>query len=172
MFFNPSQFCIRLLQIRLWFSGMREYLKPLSRTQNKFTSLQALDPGRKGLRASSCAHIDLLHPPPHLKILDPPLLLTSCYLPTRHHVSNNVLPYSDKRRQLLKVIFLVNEQNVSVMYIDINALSLCLWLKDIFQQDECFCSKLGLEEEYAKSNKKKHHFLRFGWFVTCFLLSE
>ena len=30
--------------------------------------------------------------------------------------------YSDKRKQLLKMTFLVNEQNVSVMYIDINAL--------------------------------------------------
>ena len=49
--------------------------------------------------------------------------------------------------------FLVNEQNVSVMYIDINAISLCLELI-IFQQDGCFCSKLGLEAEYAKSNLK------------------
>ena len=29
--------------------------------------------------------------------------------------------YSDKRKQLLKVTFHVNEQNVFVMYIDINA---------------------------------------------------
>ena len=29
--------------------------------------------------------------------------------------------YSDKRKQILKIKFLVNEQNVSVMYIDINA---------------------------------------------------
>ena len=29
----------------------------------------------------------------------------------------------------------------------------------IFQQDECFCSKPGLEVGYTKSN---HHFLRFG----------
>ena len=49
--------------------------------------------------------------------------------------------------------FLVNEQNVPVMYIDINAISLCLDL-NIFQQDECFCSKLGMEEEYAKFNLK------------------
>ena len=35
-----------------------------------------------------------------------------------------ILPYSDKRKQLLKMKFLVNEQNVSVMYIDINAISL------------------------------------------------
>ena len=52
--------------------------------------------------------------------------------------------YSDKRKQLLKMTFLVNEQNVSVMYIDINAISLCLDL-NIFQQDECFCSNLGLK---------------------------
>ena len=31
----------------------------------------------------------------------------------------SVLPYSDIRKQLLKITFLVNEQNVSVMYIDI-----------------------------------------------------
>ena len=42
--------------------------------------------------------------------------------------------------------FPVNEQNVSVMRIDINALSLSLDL-NIFQQDECSCSKLGMEVE-------------------------
>ena len=62
------------------------------------------------------------------------------------------LPYSDKRKQLLKMTFLVNEHNVSVMYIYINVLS-CFDL-NIFQQDECFCSKLGLEVEHAKSNSK------------------
>ena len=46
--------------------------------------------------------------------------------------------------------FLVHEQNESVMYIDINAISLFLDF-DIFQQDE---SKLGMEVEYAKSNLK------------------
>ena len=59
-----------------------------------------------------------------------------------------ILPYSDKRKQLLKMKFLVNEQNVSVMYIDINA---CLDI-NIFQQVQSFCSKLGLEVEYSKSN--------------------
>ena len=51
--------------------------------------------------------------------------------------SGAILPYSDKRKQLLKMKFLVNEQNVSVMYmnIDINAISICLDL-NIFQQDE------------------------------------
>ena len=44
--------------------------------------------------------------------------------------------------------FVVNEQNVSVMYIDINAISLYLDL-NIFQQDECFCFKFGMEIEYA-----------------------
>ena len=34
-----------------------------------------------------------------------------------------ILPYSDKRKQLLKMTFLVNEQNLSFMYIDINAIS-------------------------------------------------
>ena len=43
-----------------------------------------------------------------------------------------ILLYSDKRKQLLKMTFLVNEQNVSVMYIDINAITLCLDL-NIFQ---------------------------------------
>ena len=50
--------------------------------------------------------------------------------------------------------FPVNEQNVSVMCIDINVLSFYLDL-NIFQQDECSCSKLGMEVEYAKSSKKK-----------------
>ena len=61
--------------------------------------------------------------------------------------------YSDKRKQLLKMKFLVNEQNVSVMCIDITEI---LWylILNIFQQDECFCSKLGMEVEYAKSNLK------------------
>ena len=65
----------------------------------------------------------------------------------------SILPYSDKRKQLLKMTILVNEQNVSVMYIDINTISLYLGL-NIFQQDECSCSKLGVEVEYAKSNLK------------------
>ena len=46
------------------------------------------------------------------------------------------LPYSDKWKQLLKMKFLLNELNVTVMYIDINAISLYLDL-NIFQQDEC-----------------------------------
>ena len=67
----------------------------------------------------------------------------------------HILPYSDKRKQLLKMTFLINEQNVSVMYIDISAIKLswCLDL-NIFQQDECFCSKLGLEVEHGKPNLK------------------
>ena len=71
-----------------------------------------------------------------------------------------ILPQSDKRKQLFKMTFLVNEQNVSVMYIDINAVSWCLDL-NIFQQDECFCSKLRLEVheiEHAKSNIKTSPF--------------
>ena len=67
--------------------------------------------------------------------------------------SSTALPYSDKRRQLLKMTFLVNEQNLSVMYIGIRAISLCLDF-NIFQQDGCFCSKLGLDVEHAKSNLK------------------
>ena len=64
-----------------------------------------------------------------------------------------ILPYSDKRKQLLKMKFLINEKNVSVMHIDINAISLCLDL-NIVQQDECFCSKFGMEVKYANSNLK------------------
>ena len=73
-----------------------------------------------------------------------------------------ILPYSDKRKQLLKMTFLVNEQNVYVTYIDINAISLYLGL-NIFQKVEYFCSKLAMEVyvEYAKSNLK-HPFLSFG----------
>ena len=54
--------------------------------------------------------------------------------------------YSDKRKPLLKMKFLVNEQNVSVMYIVINAISLHLDL-NIFQQGGSFCSKLGMYVE-------------------------
>ena len=57
--------------------------------------------------------------------------------------------------------FLVNEQNVSVIYIDIDATSLCLDL-NIFQQDECFCSKLRLVVEHAKSNLKNIIFSDLG----------
>ena len=42
---------------------------------------------------------------------------------------------------------LVNEQNVFVMNIDLNAISLYLDL-NIFQQDECFYSKLRMDVEY------------------------
>ena len=42
---------------------------------------------------------------------------------------------------------------LSCMYIDINTISWCLDL-NIFQQDECFCSKLGLEVEHAMSKLK------------------
>ena len=69
--------------------------------------------------------------------------------------------YSDKRKQLLKVKFHINEQNVFVMYIDINAPSLCLDF-NIFQQDECFCSKLGVEVEHAKSNLENNTFSDLG----------
>ena len=57
--------------------------------------------------------------------------------------------------------FLVNEQNVSVMYTDINAIPWCLDL-NIFQQDECFCSKLRMEVEYAQSNLKNITFSDLG----------
>ena len=41
------------------------------------------------------------------------------------------------------------------MYIDINVISLCLDL-NIFEQDECFCSKLGLEVKHAKLVQSKN----------------
>ena len=66
---------------------------------------------------------------------------------------STVLPYSDKRKQLLKITFLVSKQNVSLIYIDINAISFYLDL-NIFEQNEYFCSKLRMEVEYAKSNLK------------------
>ena len=72
----------------------------------------------------------------------------------------SILPYNDKRKQLWKMTFPVNDQNVSVMRIDINALSLSLDL-NIFQHDECSCSKLGMEVEYAKTSQKTY-FLKFG----------
>ena len=75
------------------------------------------------------------------------------WVPVAHWSFFPIPPYSDKRKQLSKMMFLINEQNVSVMYIDINAVSLCLDL-NIFQQDECFCSNLVLEVEYSKSNVK------------------
>ena len=71
----------------------------------------------------------------------------------RSNICTTFLPYSDKREKLLKITFLVNEQNVSVMYIDINV----ILTLDIFQQDECFCSKLGMEVEYAESNLRTSH---------------
>ena len=61
----------------------------------------------------------------------------------------------------MKIKFLVNAQNVSAMYTDINVISLYLDL-NIFQQDECFCSKLGMEVEYAKSNLKNIAFSDLG----------
>ena len=52
-----------------------------------------------------------------------------------------------------KMTFLVNEQNVSVMFSDINAISLYFDLS-IFQQDVCFCSKLRMEVEYRRWGDK------------------
>ena len=90
--------------------------------------------------------------------------------PPHQEAGYATLPYSDKRKQLLKMTFLVNEQNVCVMYIDINVILLCLDL-NIFQQEGCFYSKLGLEVEHAKSNLKTS--LSQIWvIVTCFLLLE
>ena len=81
-----------------------------------------MDGGPKGIFV-----LLVMHPPP------PPcsnlLFATAIYCRTMAKGSNS-----------LKMKFLVNEQNVSV----INAISGCLDL-DIFQQDECFCSKLGIQ---------------------------
>ena len=73
--------------------------------------------------------------------------------------------------------FLSSEENVSVMFIDIGAISLCPD-RNIFQQEECFCSKLGLEVEHAKSNLKTSlsqiwgichlfPFVRVGQYTSC-----
>ena len=40
-----------------------------------------------------------------------------------HNCITTVLPLFDKREQVMQVIFFINERNVSVMYIDINAIS-------------------------------------------------
>ena len=61
------------------------------------------------------------------------------------------LPYSDKRKQLTKMTFLVNEQNVSTIYTDINVVPWCLHL-NISQQDVNFSSKLGREIAHAKDH--------------------
>ena len=42
---------------------------------------------------------------------------------------------------------------MSAMYSDFNAISFCFHL-NIFQQDECFCSKLRMEVEHTKFNLK------------------
>ena len=70
----------------------------------------------------------------------------------------SIMPYADKREQLLKMIFLVNEQTVFVVYFEINAISLCqisISISTIFQKDECFCSKLGLILEHSKPKNLK-----------------
>ena len=55
-------------------------------------------------------------------------------------------------KQVLKIKFLVNEQYGSIMYIDINAISLCLDF-NIFHLDGRFCL-IGLEVEHVKSHLK------------------
>ena len=88
----------------------------------------------------------------------------------RSQLLQAILPYSEKRKQLLKMTFLINEQNVSVVYIvhiDINAISLCLDL-NIFQQDQAFCSKFGLEVEQWLTPIWKTS--RFQIWVLCHLL--
>ena len=96
--------------------------------------------------SSSCQKLSLLLIKNYFYEKDPGVSFTIC-----KNLQN--LGDNNKRKQLFKMIFLVNEQNVSVMYIDFNAISFRFDL-NIFQQDECFCSKLGLEVEHAKSNLK------------------
>ena len=57
------------------------------------------------------------------------------YMLWKWNCMESTLPYSDKRKQLSKITFLVNEQNMNVMCIDINAISSYLDMY-IFQQDE------------------------------------
>ena len=64
------------------------------------------------------------------------------------------IEYWEKMKEVMKAIFLVNEQNVPVIYIDISAIS-CI---DFFQQDECFCSnnlELGSRTCYVQSKNIK-----------------
>ena len=58
-----------------------------------------------------------------------------------------ILPYSDKRKQLLKND-ISRKWAKCVVYMDINTISLYIDL-NIFQQDEWFLYKLGMEVEYA-----------------------
>ena len=94
----------------------------------------------------------------HTGIIDMVCLLISCLFyafcirMSSTHMAT-LLPYNRKRKQLLKMTFLVNEQNVSVMYIDINA-SRDVLTRIYFSRMPCFCSKLGIQVEYAKSNLK------------------
>ena len=61
-----------------------------------------------------------LSPPPPTQPRTPMCGMTDM---TNFKTRTTILPYSDERKQLLKIKFLVNEQNVSVIYIDINAIS-------------------------------------------------
>ena len=63
-----------------------------------------------------------------------------------------ILPYFDKRKQLLKMSFLVNLWAKCVCHLHWHQCNLSLWLK--YFSAGCFCSKLDLEVEPAKSNLK------------------
>ena len=94
------------------------------------------------------------------------------YLSKSYHC---LLPYNVKRKQLLKMIFLVNEQDVSVIYIGINAEYHYILILNIFQQDDCFCSSQNpMEGEYALCNLKSIIFVRhLGQIISdCFLFSQ
>ena len=79
------------------------------------------------------------------------------------------LPYSDKRTQLLKITFLVNEQNVSVMYIEINAIS--SWLKYL-SAGWVFLLQTWNEVEYAPSSIYETSLSQFWVICQLLLLSE
>ena len=74
----------------------------------------------------TCVSLSWLQHWEHTGIIDMVCLLISCLFyafcirMSSTHMTT-LLPYNDKRKQLLKMTFLINEQNVSVMYIDINA---------------------------------------------------
>ena len=75
---------------------------------------------------------------------------------------SSCLPYSDRRKQLLKMTFLVNEQNVSVMWTDINAISLCLNLKGKFSS--------GIEGALASTLNHDFNWKQLSEMILCIFL--
>ena len=89
----------------------------------------------------------------------PPL---PCYAPaaSEHNLflfnAMIILPYSDKRKQLLKVTFLVNEQNLFVMIVHwhYRCNIIILWLQYLSGVWVSLLPKIGVEVERANCNLK------------------